>query len=200
MAVLLEADLWRLMWQSQFVVNHNNWVMSNFNIIFIQSWCLWTSCVLARGESSLSSPQTDRVGMKHRGKGFSPHWMRNRSLSMALPSHMQTCKHTHILVPLLIIPAGTLGKSPPSHPHLSAPTPPPSPPVAADVPRSVAYHLLPPSPTHSIPPTPAHPSSPNLHRLSAPSYPYDNSLVRFWAPPNRTILRFTCTHQFQAQV
>ncbi|KAK5604173.1 hypothetical protein CRENBAI_022225, partial [Crenichthys baileyi] len=64
--------------------------------------------------------------------------------------------------PLLVIPAGTLGKKcllplpficPPLHL-----TPPP---VAADVPRSVAYHLLPPSAPSHPPSTQSHPSTPS---------------------------------------
>lgn len=110
------------------------------------------------------------MGMKHWGAGLSPHLMRTSALSMALPfthasarmeahSHIQSTPH----LLLLVIPAGTLGKSTPSHTHLSAPTPPrPPPPVAADVPRSVAYHLLP----HSTP-------TPHLLLLSPSEPPPD---------------------------
>lgn len=47
-------------------------------------------------------------------------------------------------------------------------------------------------PSVAPPPNPPfHPSPPNLLRLPAPSYPYDTSLDRLWAPPNRRISRFT---------
>lgn len=150
MAVLLEADLWCLTWGSQFVVHHNNWVTSNFSIFFIQPWCQQASCVLARGESSLfsnaGSPQTDTEWAQGTGAA-APHparweagvWIWPLLHTCKAGTHMETqahsYKHANIhLVPLLVIPAGTLGKkyllplpficphSTPPHPHPWQPT------------------------------------------------------------------------------
>lgn len=137
--------------------------------------------------------------MKHWGKGFSPHLMRNSSLNMALPSHMQahawrhahtnTQAHTHTASPPPRHPCWHFGEKYPLPPPFICPHSTSPPPVAADVPRSVAYHLLPPPLTP--PPSLSIFLPPNLLRLPAPSYPYDTSLDRLWAPPNRRILRFT---------
>lgn len=144
MAVLLEADLWCLTWGSQFVVHHNNWVTSNFSIFFIQPWCQQASCVLARGESSLfsnaGSPQTDTEWAQGTGAA-APHparweagvWIWPLLHTCKAGTHMETqahsYKHANIhLVPLLVIPAGTLGKKyllplPFICPHSTHPTP-----------------------------------------------------------------------------
>lgn len=105
--------------------------------------------------------------MKHWGKGFSPHFARNSSLNMALPSHMRAhaWRHSHPNIrrasPPSRHPCWHFGeKYPPPTPIYLPPlhsTHPHPPPVAADVPRSVAYHLLPPStspPPHPISPPP----------------------------------------------
>lgn len=131
--------------------------------------------------ANASGPQTERhrVGMKHWGKCSSPRLMRNSSLNMALPSHMQAhaWRHTHTNT--------QTASPPPRHPcwHFGEKYPPPTPIYLPPLhPTSFPHPWQPTSLTawRTIccppPPPPSLLSPSNLLRLPAPPYPCNTSV------------------------